>query len=172
MISIALLGECEKAKALRRSGARVGDVIFVSGELGGSYASKKHLLFTPRIAEARYLAKHFQVHAMMDVSDGLAGDVRHIAEESRVGALLCAEAVPVSREARGLEAALSDGEDFELLFTLSPKEAARLHFDAFQMKTGLFKPVGKIVDKKHGVRLIDPQGTSHPLAAKGFDHFR
>ena len=172
VISIALLGECEKSKAVQRSGAKLGDVIFVSGELGGSYRSKKHVLFMPRIEEAQFLVKNFKLGAMMDISDGLAGDIHRIAEESRVGALLCREAVPVSKAASGFEAALTDGEDFELLFTLSPREAARLHLSPFQIKTNFFKPVGKIVEKKYGVCLVDTAGISKSLAEHGFDHFK
>ena len=171
VISVALLGECEKSRAVRRSGAKPGDVICVSGELGGSYASKKHLLFTPRVEEARHLVQNYKIHSMIDISDGLAGDIHHIAWESGVGAVLCREAVPVAASAKGLEAALSDGEDFELLFTLSPREAARLHFDPFQKKTGLFRPIGKIVEKTKGVSLVDAAGVSRKLTAKGFDHF-
>ncbi len=171
VVSVALIGECDKGKAVRRSGAKAGDVIFVSGELGGSYASKKHLLFTPRIEEANFLAKNFKLHAMMDLSDGLAGDVRRIAQESAVGALICEEAVPVAPGALGLEAALSDGEDFELLFTLSPKEAARLNQCLFKRRADFFKPVGKIVHKRHGVALVNRSGKAQPLAFRGFDHF-
>ena len=89
-----------------------------------------------------------------------------------MGALICAEAVPVARAARDLEAALSDGEDFELLFTLSPQEAARLNGSNLPFKKDLFKPVGKIIAKRHGVRLVDRSGLVKPLAMKGFDHFK
>ncbi len=76
-ISVALLGWVPRGKGVLRSGAEAGDAIFVTGELGGSLAGK-HLDFEPRLAEARWLAQHFSVHAMLDVSDGLAGDLSHI----------------------------------------------------------------------------------------------
>ena len=126
-ISVALLGWVPRGKGVLRSGAEAGDAIFVTGDLGGSLAGK-HLEFEPRLAEARWLAQHFSLHAMLDISDGLAGDLRHILTASRVGAELFAASIPISREARraakassaakpALLAALTDGEDFELLFT-------------------------------------------------------
>lgn len=172
VVSVALLGEVEKGKAVRRSGARPGDVIFVSGELGGSYPSKKHLRFTPRLKEARFLAKNFKLGAMMDLSDGLAGDLRRIAEESGVGAVVLKEAVPVSGAAKDVRAALTDGEDFELLFTLPVREAARLVAAEISGGVGVFHPVGKIVEKKKGLVLLDLKGRRAPLAAGGFDHFK
>ena len=88
-----------RGKGVLRSGAEAGDAIFVTGELGGSLAGK-HLEFEPRLAEARWLAQHFPLHAMLDISDGLAGDLRHILTASRVGAELLATSIPISREAR------------------------------------------------------------------------
>ena len=87
LISISLTGFVPRGKAVSRSGAKVGDAIFVTGELGGSLAGK-HLDFEPRLAEARWLAEHFPIHALMDVSDGLAGDLPHILRASGVGAEL------------------------------------------------------------------------------------
>ncbi len=99
LISISLLGTVARGKQILRSGAKVGDAIFVTGELGGSLA-EKHLEFEPRLAEARWLAEHFSIHAMMDLSDGLAGDLRHVLQASGVGAELLKSAVPVSRAAK------------------------------------------------------------------------
>src|SRR5215831_1173289 len=82
-ISIALLGTVPRGKQALRGGAKVGDAIFVTGELGGSLAGR-HLEFEPRIEEARWLAEHFHLHALMDLSDGLAGDLRHIVNASKV----------------------------------------------------------------------------------------
>lgn len=171
VICVSLLGECEKSKAVYRSQAKEGDVVFVTGLLGGSYESRKHLTFTPRVREARFLTRYFKVHAMMDISDGLAGDARRIAEESRVGILICREAVPVSEAAGGVESALSDGEDFELLFTLSSKDAARLSFVKHGFGREFFRPVGKVVHKKYGVCLVGASGIATPVEKAGFDHF-
>src|SRR5476651_1804375 len=119
LISIALLGTVARGKQVLRSGAKIGDAIFVTGELGGSLA-EKHLDFEPRLAEARWLAEKISIHAMIDLSDGLAGDLRHILNASKVGAELSKAAIPISREAKlrtrekpAFAAALTDGEDFE-----------------------------------------------------------
>src|SRR5215471_16360156 len=136
LISIALLGSVERGKGVLRSGAKAGDALFVTGELGGSLAGK-HLAFEPRLSEGRWLAEHFSIHAMIDLSDGLAGDLPHILKASRVGAELLATAIPISTAARRaakssssaktpLLAALTDGEDFELLFTTSSGDAVNL----------------------------------------------
>ena len=100
LISVALLGWVPRGKGVLRSGAEVGDAIFVTGELGGSLAGK-HLDFEPRLAEARWLAQHFSVHAMIDLSDGLAGDLRHILQGQPCGrGAACQRRIPISREAR------------------------------------------------------------------------
>jgi len=179
-ISIALLGTVRRGKQVLRSGAKTGDVIFVTGELGGSIAGK-HLEFTPRLAEAQWLAEHFKVHAMIDLSDGLAGDLRHILKASGVGAELLKSAIPVSRSAK-LEArkssgakpaalaALTDGEDFELLFTVSGKDAVRL-LDAWKKQFPELKLscIGKIV-AGDSLMIRDKTG-AHKFNATGYEHF-
>ncbi len=136
LISIAVLGEVQKERCILRSGAKHGDAVFVTGELGGS-RSGKHLDFEPRLTEADWLANHFPIHAMIDLSDGLSGDLRHILERSGVGAELLAHAIPISGAAKlqartaspakpPLLAALTDGEDFELLFAAPGKLAVPL----------------------------------------------
>jgi thiamine-monophosphate kinase len=180
LISVALLGIVARGKCLHRSGARAGDAIFVSGELGGSGAGR-HLDFEPRIAEARWLAEHFAIHAMIDISDGLAGDLRHLLEAGKVGAELLKSAIPISRAARAqaraessarppLLAALTDGEDFELLFTLAARDAVALA-DAWR-KTfpGLkISCIGKIT-LEPGLRLRDKEGV-RPFTGHGYVHF-
>jgi len=170
-LAVTLLGEAEKGKAVLRSGAKPGDWVFVSGTLGGSYASKKHLRFVPRLREARWLVKNFRVNAMMDLSDGLASDLGHICEESHVGAILNERAVPVSSKARTVKQALSEGEDFELLFTLSAKEGAALMKKKPPAGFPKFAHVGWIV-RGSRVEWLRNNGRLEKLSLKGFDHYR
>jgi thiamine-monophosphate kinase len=180
LISISLLGTVPRGRQILRSGAKVGDAIFVTGELGGSIAGR-HLDFEPRLDEARWLAEHFQIHALMDLSDGLGGDLRHILNASKVGAQILKSAVPVSRAAKlrsrggdtakpAFVAALTDGEDFELLFTVASKDAVKLA-DAWKKKfPGLkLSCVGKIVAGE-GILIRDKLG-AHAFNANGFVHF-
>ena len=132
VVSVALLGDAGPQGPILRSGAKPGDWLFVTGPLGGSILGK-HLDFTPRIAEALALQQHATVHAMLDVSDGLAADVNHICEESGCGAVLVAERIPITAAARQmdgrrspLEHALGDGEDFELVFAVAPEDGRKL----------------------------------------------
>lgn len=180
LISIAVLGTVAKGKCPLRSGAKPGDAIFVTGNLGGSLAGR-HLDFEPRLAEARWLAEHFSIHALMDISDGLAGDLRHLLHASRVGADLRSSSIPISRQAKlaardkssgkpALLAALTDGEDFELLFTLAAKSAVPLldawkkHFPDLPLTC-----IGKITAEP-GLRVRDHRGVRE-LGVKGYEHF-
>ncbi|HEX9048355.1 MAG TPA: thiamine-phosphate kinase [Verrucomicrobiae bacterium] len=180
LLSIALLGTVPRGKQVLRRGAQAGDAIFVTGELGGSIAGK-HLDFEPRLAEARWLAEHFHVHAMLDLSDGLAGDLRHILDASGVGAELLKTALPVSRAAKlrakagdsakpAAAAALTDGEDFELLFTVPSRDAVKL-LDAWKKKFPAVKLtcIGKIIAET-GLWLRDQRGR-HRFDAGGYVHF-
>jgi thiamine-monophosphate kinase len=144
-ITVALLGDTAGVAPVRRSGARPGDVVGVTGPLGGSILGK-HLRFTPRVKEGRRLAK--VVSAMIDVSDGVATDLRHVCDESGVGAILDARRLPVSAAARRLskkdgrtplEHALRDGEDYELLYTAAPERARGIE------AAGLGRSIGEIV---------------------------
>jgi thiamine-monophosphate kinase len=179
-LSVAVLGSVGRGKAVLRSGAEPGDAIFVTGDLGGSLAGK-HLDFEPRLIEARWLAQHFPVRAMIDVSDGLAGDLRHILKASRVGAELLASAIPISREARRaakaesaakppLLAALTDGEDFELLFTVPGRDAVPL-LDAWKKEFSkvALSCIGKITAGET-INIRDRKGV-RPLTAHGYVHF-
>jgi thiamine-monophosphate kinase len=179
-VSIALLGAIPRDRVLSRGGAQVGDAIFVTGELGGSIAGK-HLEFDPRIREAQWLAESFPLHAMIDLSDGLAGDIRHILEASHVGAELLSSAIPISRAARlkarsessakpPLLAALTDGEDFELLFTVAPKHAVAL-MDSWRERFPKVKLscIGKITSQA-GLRLRDKDGIRN-FGLRGYTHF-
>lgn len=164
-IDVSLLGEVEKKKLVLRSGAKPGDIIFVTGSFGGSIKGK-HLIFTPRLKEARYLTENFKINAMIDVSDGLLQDLGHILKESKTGAVIYEDLIPVSPWADGLKSALGDGEDFELIFTLSLAGARRLK------KTGReFIPIGEVTAEKFGVNLLDKNGKLKKIKPEGFTHF-
>ncbi len=127
-LSIALTGWVKPGRLVRRSGGRPGDVLFVTGRLGGSFGPTgqgRHLTFTPRVAEGRWLAKNFPLHAMMDLSDGLGADLPRLADASRRGYAIDLAAIPRHRGC-GVEQAVGDGEDFELLLAIAEKDAAAL----------------------------------------------
>ena len=180
-VSIALLGTIPRNRVITRGGAKEGDAIFVSGELGGSLAGK-HLDFEPRLQEAEWLAEHFAVHAMMDLSDGIAGDLRHILNASKVGADLFSSAIPISRAAKlkarsesaakpPLLAAVSDGEDYELLFTVASNDAIPV-LDGWkkQFPKTKISCIGKI-SAQPGLRLRDKLGVRE-LPPHGYTHFQ
>ena len=179
LISIALLGTVAREKCVHRSGSKPGDVIFVSGELGGSIAGR-HLDFEPRLLEARWLAETFDIHAMIDISDGLAGDLRHLLDAAQAGADLLKTAIPISRAAKlqareksqpPVLAALTDGEDFELLFTAAPRDAVSLA-DGWRARFPEVKLscIGKI-SVEPGLRLRDKNGV-HTFTGHGYVHFK
>ena len=175
-LSISLIGKA--SKPILRTGSAVGDAIFVSGELGGSLAGH-HLNFTPRLKEAHWLSDQDIVHAMIDLSDGLATDLRHLLSD-QTGAELLTRALPIRRAAKerardnpsgktALLAALTDGEDYELLFTVSSKDAVPL-LDGWKSafpETPLHC-IGKITDQP-GIALRDNKGVK-PLTLHGYDH--
>ncbi|MEZ6067871.1 MAG: thiamine-phosphate kinase [Planctomycetaceae bacterium] len=132
IVSVTLLGSATDQGPVLRSGARPGDWLMVTGPLGGSL-SGRHLDVRPRVREALRLHAGFNLQAMLDISDGLSRDVRHITVEQGVGAIIDAPAVPIHADVPAalpastrLSHALHDGEDFELLFAISPQEGARL----------------------------------------------
>lgn len=165
MLDVSMLGIVEKKNLVLRSGAKKGDIIFVSGPLGGSIRGK-HLKFTPRLREARLLVKNFKINSMIDISDGLAQDLGHILGQSKAGAVIYEHIIPLNLEARGLNEALYMGEDFELLFTVSPRQAKRI----LKRNYGFF-PIGEITDRIYGLKLVDRRGRVKPLEPKGYRHF-
>lgn len=172
VISVALIGSPTARGPVLRSGARPGDWLLVTGPLGGSIRGK-HLTFMPRVLEALRLHEIADIHALIDISDGLAADVFHVCTESGCGAVLRADAIPISADARlmndalsPLEHALSDGEDFELVMAVPPEAGQRLV--AEQPIPGLtLVAIGECVEK--GLWLED-QGKRRPLAPRGFVH--
>lgn len=178
VISVTIFGETTGRGAVLRGGAKVGDWIFVTGPLGGSILGK-HLDFTPRIREALELHRHVDLHAMIDISDGLAKDLHHICEESRCGAVLTAEAIPIADAAREMAArdgrspldhALADGEDFELVFSVSKEDGERLLREQPVAGVRLFH-IGEILTNGYWIeesgqrRALQPAGYEHGLSA-------
>jgi len=165
-IDVSMLGVVEKKRLVLRSGAKNGDIIFVTGKLGGSIKGK-HLKFIPRVKEARLLVKNFKVNAMIDISDGLSQDLAHVLKASNCGAVLYESLIPISREAKGLSDALHSGEDFELLFTVAHGQAKKL----FKKNYLHCWPIGEITEKKYGLALIDKKGREKTIRPEGFRHF-
>jgi len=124
VIVVSVAGVVERHRCILRSGGKANDDLFVTGELGGSIRGR-HLNFVPRIEEARWLTANFKVHAMMDLSDGLGADLPRLARASKLGFAIDQRALPLSRGCT-IQQAISGGEDYELLFAVSPRERKRL----------------------------------------------
>ena len=189
MLDVIVTGEVPRHRALRRSGAKVGDLIFVSGRLGMAAlglrllqaaapvrelfekaALRSHLFPQPQCALGQFLAEHRLASAMMDLSDGLSIDLRRLCDASDVGADLFADRIPTPalRDCDdALKLALHGGEDYQLLFTVSAKNAARIpkHFG----KTPLHC-IGEIQTSK-AINLVTPDGKTRALNPEGWDHF-
>jgi thiamine-monophosphate kinase len=180
-LGVALVGWVPAGRAVLRSGARVGDALFVTGELGGSIEGH-HLDFEPRLEEGRWLTENFSVHAMMDLSDGLAGDLPHLLAASGVpGAVLHRDALPIRRAALlrarlgdtakpAVAAALTDGEDFELLLAVAPADAVRL-LDRWRERfpSTRISCIGRLTNQP-GVFLREERGLT-PIPGTGYRHF-
>ncbi|MFC1586981.1 thiamine-phosphate kinase [Planctomycetota bacterium] len=157
-----------------RDAAAAGDVIAVTGQLGGSLLGK-HLNFTPRIAAGLHLNLNYEIHAMIDISDGLSGDLQHICRASGAGGLLIAEKIPVSQAAKehaadtgtsSLEHALHDGEDFELLFTMAKEEWDKLAVD--KSLDVMVTEIGEITSSED-LQIIQ-DGKKRELQPRSFTH--
>ena len=123
-ISVSVTGHIEKSRSVLRSGGKPGDALWVTGKLGGS-SEGRHLRFVPRIEESRWLTERFDVHAMMDLSDGLGADLPRLATASDVGFEINEAAIPRQRGCTTLDA-IRDGEDYELLFAVASDDGERL----------------------------------------------
>ncbi len=162
VITVALTGEVEATDLIRRSGGRTGDVLFVTGLLGRSFVSGWHLRFRPRLEQARWLVQNFRVRAMMDLSDGLASDLPRLARAGSTGFVLDPDALPRRRGASVAEA-LGDGEDYELLLAVGPREALRLERAWSQRWPSL---------RLTRIGQLAPRGREQGLAGTaGYDHF-
>ena len=167
VISVALIGETKRP--VYRHTARAGDWIFVTGRLGAA-AKRKHLLFMPRVKEALYLNRHYKLHSMTDLSDGLAVDLGRILRASRVGAVIYKEQIPLDPKVKFLVEAIHGGEDFELLFTLGERDARRL----LKRRTGFkLTAIGRITRDCGKVEISDRKGKIFALRlSSSFEHFK
>ncbi len=190
-INVTVLGECPSVRgALRRDGAKKGDVICVTGSLGDSAGGLKAILDgvkrdpdvqrlidrhyrpVPRVSEGEELRLNLGVNAMMDISDGLGSDLQHILDASEMDAEIDVTSIPLSLALKRVctsqgwdpvELAVSGGEDYELLFTCTPQTEMLLSVPHFV--------IGKITDRARGDAKINWRGAQRPIAP-GFDHFK
>ena len=184
VVNVALLGFVEKKYLTLRSGAKIGDLIFCSGDVGSSTAGlellmhnlkgksiKAHLEPECRLDLARKLVK-IGINSMIDVSDGVASEVKHICEESKVGALIYADKIPISKNTvidakkvgkDAIDFALYGGEDFELLFTAGKSKLKQLKMHGVSV-------IGEVVEKSMGVKLI--KNNKKINLRDGYDHFK
>ncbi|MBI5116367.1 thiamine-phosphate kinase [Candidatus Poribacteria bacterium] len=201
VIDVSMIGDCPKGKYVLRSGAKPGDAIVVTGYLGSSAAGleivsgkqsesdaerrseliEAHLAPEPRCAHGVFLVENFEIHSMMDVSDGLAGDLGHICEQSKLGARIHADKIPISETLKAfcdsaalnpLKYALAGGEDYELLFTLAPAELERLTSrwpDMFEIP---LTHIGEMDANIKGIHIISAGRRERPLDAQSYEHFR
>jgi thiamine-monophosphate kinase len=199
IVNVALVGEVEAGKALKRSGAKAGDALFVTGTLGdaagglhslqhpsdkekhaAAHLVKRHLAPVPRFTVGRTLSTKKLASAAIDISDGLSSEIHHLCEESGVGAEIHEEALPISTSLDHyckesglniLDFVLNGGEDYELLFTV-PLPRISEAVQKLPAETGVaVKSIGRMVPKAKGITLITHKGQRIPLEAKGFDHF-
>jgi thiamine-monophosphate kinase len=194
LINIAVIGEVQKGHAALRSGARPGDLLFVSGRLGEAEfglrqlrnqrglaratnaAIRKHLYPEPHLALGRWLARNRLASAMIDVSDGLSSDLARLCEASGVGAVIAESAVPGPEglpEAEARRLALHGGDDYELLFTVHPSQVRRLR-KSLTRKSHRGLPISLVgaITKKRKVLLVKDEGVAEVLSPGGWDPFR
>ncbi|MDT7041825.1 thiamine-phosphate kinase [Candidatus Nitronereus thalassa] len=202
-LCMTILGQVKTNHALKRSGAKVGDHVYVTGTLGDSKAGlqilqrratqknpnapqpyesfliKRHLRPTPRPAMGQQLAKSRWAHGAIDISDGLSGDIQHLCKASGVGVELWASQLPISRQCAtyakayghsSIELALEGGEDYELLFTVSPRHQQTMAKLSRTFKTPL-TCIGEIRPRSFGLKLKSEGGISRSIAKHSYDHF-
>lgn len=174
-INVCLTGTPMGERPVLRSGAQPGDRLFVTGPLGGSLLFGRHLKFEPRLKLAQWLTEHANVNAMMDLSDGLSMDLSRMMEASRTGAVIHSESIPIHSEVptntsqeRRLGSALSDGEDFELLFSLADSSATAILEKAVHSGT-TFHEIGRVTADSR-IQLLSSDGTSRPMNPAGWQH--
>jgi len=158
--TLTILGEVPAGEAVRRSGARPGDALYVTGEIGNSFASQHHLTFSPRLAEGAFLRG--RAHAMLDVSDGLLLDAGRLARASGVDLALDGGKVPL-RSGAALPGALGDGEDYELLFAAPPGLES-----AWPPNFAKLTRIGEVLPGSG--RVLDGSGNEYLTRRTGYEH--
>jgi len=198
VLNLTVWGEVEPDKMATRSGAKHGDLLLVTGELGGAQAGlevlsgavpgitepgpilERHRRPMPRLREAQVLSRAGGVQAMIDISDGLASECQHLAKESRVGIELWEEKIPMlpvtrrvarAKELPETDLALFGGDDYELLFTAPERRAGKLR-DALRRLGTRATVIGKVTPGRHGVAMVAKSGERRTVTRAGFDHFR
>jgi thiamine-monophosphate kinase len=161
-VSVSVIGFVEKDRWVSRSEGCANDELFVTGRLGGS-RRRKHLSFIPRVVESRWLSKNFSVHAMIDLSDGLGADLPRLARASRLGFQIDEYALPRNRGCT-VEQAINDGEDYELLFAIAPRETDKL-------RKRWRKKFPKLLLTRIG-RLNQQSAISNQQFGRGYVHFQ
>lgn len=195
-ISACLLGRASHTP-ITRSGARVGDDLYVTGTLGDSalglqllkkgrppakhrdaaYLISRHCFPAARLKAGALLARERLARAMIDVSDGLLQDLGHLCRASRTGAVICQEALPLSRayrscaERQGSLYALTGGEDYELLFSLRRRDRARLEKIRKHLGVTVTR-IGECVPERDGIKVLNHMGEPLSIPTHGYDHFR
>ena len=179
VISITAIGSVAPGRAWRRDGARPGDLLVVSGACGGSLLGR-HLAVTPRVREALAIANRVDVHAAIDLSDGLSLDLARMMQASGSGAILDLPSIPIHPDAvrmaalpgddrSPLEHALSDGEDFELLLAMPPDDARRLAAEGPEITGTPFTVIGEVV-AGGGLSARTADGRTTSLTPRGYEH--
>ncbi len=172
VVSVTVFGEASEGGPLLRSGAKVGDAIFVTGPCGGSILGR-HLEPRPRLREIEAILTRVKVNSCIDISDGLTADLQHILDASSCGAILDADAIPIHPDAVALaqqtgktplEHALTDGEDFELIFTTSAEDAGQLTDDPPAFRIGTCVERGLWLRDSAGISPLRPGGWVHGFA--------
>lgn len=174
-INVCLTGSPMGERPILRSEAKPGDSLFVTGPLGGSLHHGRHLTFEPRLELARWLIEHVKINAMMDLSDGLSTDLHRMMEASGTGAVIRTESIPIHSDVPEdlpdelrWNAAMADGEDFELLISVTDSDAIALKKKASEFNIAFYH-VGRVTADRH-IQLHDSDGRVRHMNSVGWQH--
>ncbi len=167
-LAVSMIGKVENSCLLTRSGAKVGDVIYVTGTIGGATSSSKHYKFNPRLKEAQWLNSNFKINSMMDITDGLILDLSRLCKASKKGAILDKKSIPLSSKIKNFDSAIKEGEDFELLFTAPKKSNIPNSILGFGLKV---RSIGNITENRDKI-FIQNEGKLKKVKVGGYDHFK